>query len=149
MNTKIFHPLKATLFLIPILLLSVSCVTQKVTHELQDPNRFKLTQIATDPSYGHSPKNPIQVGGVATKEGPLNERRFLNALAGPNGEKVHYKRVGSCCPVKSKNDLLGYGQVPLDNYSVFWMGAQDTISIYINMYDKGPLKAPKGFTIKP
>ena len=36
----------------------------------------------------------------------------------------------------------------LDKYRVTWEGSQETISIYINMYDSGELKAPKGFGIK-
>ena len=59
---------------------------------------FLLTEISTDKSYGFTEKNPVRVGGVDKLEGPLNERRFLNALAGPNGEKVSYYRLGSCCP---------------------------------------------------
>ena len=81
-------------------------------------------------------------------EVPLSERRFLNALAGPNGEEISYFRAGSCCAIKSKNDPFGFGEVLLDNYRVTWKGAKDTISIYINMYDYGTLKAPVGFTIK-
>lgn len=40
------------------------------------------------------------------------------------------------------------GIAMLDNYRVSWEGAKNTISIYINMYDYGELKAPVGFTIK-
>lgn len=108
---------------------------------------FLLSEISTDKTYGFSEKNPIQVGGVDKQEGPLNERRFLNALAGPNGEKVSYHRAGSCCFIKSKNAIIG-DMVPLDDYRVTWEGSKDTVSIYINMYDYGVLKAPIGFTIK-
>lgn len=139
------------LSLIVATLLFISCTTTKSTFtktNLLDNNTFELTEISTDPTYGLSEKNPIQVGGVSSNEGPKNERRFLNALAGPNGETVTYFRAGSCCPIKSKNDPFGTGSVMLDNYRVTWEGANDTVSIYINMYDSGILKAPKGFTIK-
>ncbi|AXT51023.1 2-dehydro-3-deoxyphosphooctonate aldolase [Aquimarina sp. BL5] len=111
-------------------------------------NTFLITEISTDKTYGLSPKNPVEVGGAKNSQGPKNERRFLNALAGPNGEKISYYRAGSCCPVKSKNDPFGFGSVMLDNYRVTWENSKDTISIYINMYDSGKLKAPVGFTIK-
>lgn len=127
---------------------TTSTPSPSVKNTLKDNQTFVLTEISNDPTYGYSEKNPIQVGGVATKEGPINERRYLNALAGPNGEKVTYHRAGSCCPIKSKNDPFGLGQVMLDNYRVTWEGTKDTVSIYINMYDSGKLKAPKGFTIK-
>lgn len=137
------------LFCFGVLGLILSCsTTQDVTVILKDDRTFELTEISTDPTYGFSEKNPVQVGGVDKMEGPLNEIRYLNALAGPNGEEVYYYRSGSCCPIKSKNDPFGAGVVMLDNYRVTWEGAKDTVSIFINMYDYGELKAPVGFTIK-
>ncbi len=137
------------LFCFGVLGLILSCsTTQDVTVILKDDGTFKLTEISTDPTYGFSEKNPVQVGGVDKMEGPLNEIRYLNALAGPNGEDVYYYRLGSCCPIKSKNDPFGAGVVMLDNYLLTWEGAKDTVSIYINMYDYGELRALVGFTIK-
>lgn len=137
------------LFCFGVLGLILSCsTTQDVTVILKDDRTFKLTEISTDPTYGFSEKNPVQVGGVDKMEGPLNEIRYLNALAGPNGEEVYYYRLGSCCPIKSKNDPFGAGVVMLDNYLLTWEGAKDTVSIYINMYDYGELRALVGFTIK-
>ena len=113
---------------------------------LKDPNTFRLTEISTDDTYGYTPENAVEVGGSRQSEGPLNERRFLNALTGPNGERVSYYRAGSCCPVKSENGLMG--TAILDNYRVTWENSKDTVSIYINMYDSSYLKAPKGFGIR-
>ena len=127
-------------------LLACSATKKTVKTQLIDQQTFLLTEISTNPSYGLSEKNPVEVGGVENREGPINERRYLNALAGPNGEKVTYYRAGSCCPVKSKNGFRGIAM--LDNYRVTWEGSKDTVSIYINMYDYGVLKAPVGFTIK-
>ncbi|RAU84042.1 2-dehydro-3-deoxyphosphooctonate aldolase [Pontibacter arcticus] len=131
---------------ISLLLFSCSTTEKIVKTELKDNRTFLLTEIATDPTYGLSNKNPVEVGGVDKEIGPLNERRFLNSLAGPNGEAVSYYRAGSCCPVNSKNGYMG--KAMLDNYRVTWEGSKDTISIFINMYDYGELKAPVGFTIK-
>jgi hypothetical protein len=128
------------------LLFSCTATKRVVKTNLRDYNTFSLTEISTDPTYGLSEKNPIEVGGAERSEGPLNERRFLNALAGPNGEEVSYYRAGSCCPVKSKNGFMGMAM--LDNYRVTWEGSTDTVSIFINMYDYNVLKAPVGFTIK-
>ncbi len=114
--------------------------------KLLDSQTFLLTQIATDPTYGFSSSNPIKVGGVKSNQGPLNERRFLNALAGPNGERISYFRAGSCCPTPSKNGFMG--SALLDIYRVSYQGSSDTVSLYINMYDFEKLMAPKGFTIK-
>lgn len=126
----------------------VSCAGTKGTVKTPPPDyrTFALTGISTDPTYGLSSKNPVEVGGVDKGEGPMNERRFLNALAGPKGERVSYYRAGSCCPVKSEKGPMGMAM--LDNYRVTWEGSKDTTSIYINMYDYGELKAPMGFTIR-
>jgi hypothetical protein len=129
-------------------LFSCSPAKQAVKTNLKNSQSFEIAEISTDVTYGLSEKNPVQVGGVDKQEGPLNERRFLDALVGPNGEVISYYRAGSCCPIKSKNDPFGVGSVMLDDYRVTWKGAKDTISIYINMYDYGTLKAPVGFTIK-
>lgn len=133
---------------IAITFLFIACSASKKTVKtaLRDNQTFLITGVSTDPTYGLSEKSPVEVGGVDKSEGPLNERRFLNALAGPNGERISYFRAGSCCPVKSKNGFMGMAM--LDNYRVTWTGSKDTVSIYINMYDYGELKAPVGFTIR-
>lgn len=105
---------------------------------------FLHTQIATDANYG-SEDNPIMVRGVKDSEGPINERRFLNALAGPDGQKISYERFGSCCSFKSANGILGSGL--LDMYQVTWRNQEEDVVLYINMYDARKLKAPMGFTI--
>lgn len=125
---------------------STKNISKNVKQELLNDYTFVITEISQDKTYGLSPKNPVEVGGAKISSGPKNERRYLNALAGPNGEEISYYRAGSCCPVKSENGFMGSAM--LDNYRVTWEGAKDTISIYINMYDSGHLKAPSGFTIQ-
>ena len=129
-------------------ILSCSSTKSNVQANLKDHQTFEITEIATNPSFGFSESNPIKVGGFDKNEGPLNQKRFLNALAGPNGEEIIYERLGSCCPVKSKNDPMGSGSVMLDIYQVTWKGADVILTLYINMYDYGKLKAPMGLTLK-
>jgi hypothetical protein len=131
-----------------LILVISSCAQTKNTAKtsVSDDESFVITEISTDKTYGLTSKNPVEVGGNSVSSGPANERKFLNMLAGPNGEKLSYYRAGSCCPIKSEKGLMGYAM--LDNYRVTWEGTSDTISIYINMYDRGVLKAPVGFTIK-
>jgi hypothetical protein len=142
--------MKKKLLITCILFSLLSCSTTKnlptnTKHTLLDDTTFLITEVSSDPSYGLSPKNPVQVG--SEDSGPKNERRYLNALSGPNGEAISYYRAGSCCPIKSDKAVIG-DKVMLDNYRVTWEGSKDTISIYINMYDSGKLMAPKGFGIK-
>ncbi|MES2380340.1 MAG: 2-dehydro-3-deoxyphosphooctonate aldolase [Bacteroidota bacterium] len=113
--------------------------------EFINENTFLLTEISEDKSYGFDKLNPIKVGGEGG--GPSNERKFLNALLGPNGEESKYFRAGSCCPFKTPNGLFDNMGL-LDKYRVTWIGSKDTVTIFINMYDKGDLKIPVGLTAK-
>lgn len=114
--------------------------------DLMDDRTFKISEVSHDASYGYNQQNPIKVGGAKSSEGPLNERRFLNALLGPNGERINYTRRGSCCSFETPNGIMGGGL--LDMYEVTYTGLEKPIVLYVNMYDYGILKAPKGFTFK-
>ena len=100
--------------------------------------------FATDNSYGHSPENPINVGGL--QNGALNQRIFLSALAGPNGEEISFERIGSCCPFPSPNGFNGTGM--LDRYEITFEGLAAPIILYMNFYDSDVLKVPVGFTLR-
>lgn len=131
------------------LLLSACSSSKKAVRPAQvihDGNHFELTAISDDPTYGYKQENPVKVGGAREQSGPANERRFLNALTGPNGETISYHRKGSCCPFKTPNGFAGGGL--LDIYEVTYEGLKKPIVIYINMYDAGELKAPQGFKFK-
>lgn len=139
------------------LFVSLSCSTKKTVSsedkgvgdtrttqvELLDKNTYLLTETSDDKSYGYDQSNPIKVGGVHTSEGPLNERRFLNALYGPNNKKMVYYRAGSCCPFKTPNGFVN-NMGMLDRYRLAEIGSKDTLDIYINIYDAGDLKIPFG-----
>ena len=136
-----------TRFAVPLLVILClcSCSSSKKAGML-DSNTFKLTAVSDDASYGFTEQNAVKVGGAKNSEGPVNERRFLNALLGPEGQQITYHRRGSCCPFNSPNGLMGSGL--LDIYEVSYEGLDKPLLIYINMYDKGELKAPKGFTFR-
>lgn len=128
---------KLTTFLF-ISTLFISCATSNKINSENEEN------LLTDATYGYTEKNPIKVGGG--ENGPLNEREYLNALTGPNGEKVVYERGGSCCTFRTKNSPFGAGM--LDIYKVTYEGKNDTVNLYLNMYDKSKLKAPAGFKME-
>ena len=115
--------------------------------ELLDDNTYLLTETTEDKTYGYKESNPVKVGGSKESSGPKNERRFLNALLGPNGEQVKYYRVGSCCPFKTPNGLVNNTGM-LDRYRITWTASKDTLDIFINMYDAGDLKIPHGLTAR-
>lgn len=143
--------MKKQLIILGLIFFLISCTAarnanKRTKQTLYNNSTFVVTKISTDKTYGLTPENPVEVGGASTSEGPQNERRYLNALTGPKGEKISYFRAGSCCPVKSKNGFMGTAM--LDNYRVTWRNSKDTVSIYINMYDSGELMAPVGFGLK-
>ncbi|OON69474.1 hypothetical protein [Hymenobacter sp. CRA2] len=61
---------------------------------------FTLTETSTDADYGYTDYKPVCVGGVKDNACVRNEQRFLNALRGPEGQEISYRRLGSCCSLK-------------------------------------------------
>ncbi len=125
----------------------VSGNTRTVTVEYIDERTYMLTEKSDDKTYAYDRSNPVKVGGVKESSGPANERRYLNGLAGPNGEEIGYQRFGSCCPFTTPNGTFQNSGM-LDIYMVYWKGGKDTFRIFINMYDEGDLKIPVGLTAK-
>lgn len=132
------------LFAFGFLVLCSSCGTMK-NATLPGNGPITISSISTDNSYG-SAQNPILVGGVSDSQGPANERRYLDLLAGPNGEKITYTRTKSCCPFSTENSAMGEGL--LDIYAISYDGLETPIELYINMYDYETLYAPVGLTIR-
>jgi hypothetical protein len=137
--------------------LLVGCASQKNTTSdrgntrtkevpLLDNYTYLLTEKAADKTYGFTESNPIDVGGNV-ESGAANQRRFLNALLGPNGEEIKYYRAGSCCPFKTRNAFFNNIGL-LDSYRISWEGSSDTLTLYLNLYDQGDLKIPVGLTAK-
>ncbi len=93
-------------------------------------------------AYGFSPTNPIHVGG-----GPAGQRVFLDALRGPEGQPVAWRRLGSCCEFETPNGLMGFGL--LDLYEVMHEDMDRPVILYLDMYDSEPVTAPAGFTLSP
>ncbi|RZJ30644.1 MAG: 2-dehydro-3-deoxyphosphooctonate aldolase [Flavobacterium sp.] len=114
--------------------------------QLTKQNTFVLTEYANDKKYGYDKDYPINVFYQNTKDENLNAQRFLNALAGPKGEKVFYKKLESCCPFPTKRDPIGAGF--LDVYQITWVGLQRPFKLYLNIYEKGKMMVPVGFTAK-
>ena len=115
--------------------------TPRAKQELLNDPRY-----TTDETYGYTAENPIMVGGGMN--GPIHERRFLDTLAGPNGERIRYSRKGSCCMFKTENALFGGEMGLLDMYEIKYRGLKTPIILYLNMYDLDILKVPVGFTLR-
>lgn len=147
---------KFSIYLSAFYILLIGCVSTKSTLKNVDDNApkpivttkntFVLTSISTNPKYGYDKDYPINVFFNTSAWDEVNQKRFLDALAGPNGETITYKRIGICCPFPSKN--VNTGGAFLDTYEIIYEGIKTPIVLYINKYEKGFLMAPVGFTIR-
>ncbi|HEU4495944.1 MAG TPA: 2-dehydro-3-deoxyphosphooctonate aldolase [Flavobacterium sp.] len=137
-------------------LLAVSCISTKSTlmnvdesapePQLTENGWFLITEYASDKKYGYDKNYPINVFYKSTADEDINPRRFLDALAGPKGEALSYKKVQSCCPFPTKRNEMGAGL--LDIYEITYPGLKKPIRLYFNIYEKGWLLVPKGFGLK-
>lgn len=90
-------------------------------------------EISTDPLYG-TKDHPIELGGPGHPA--TRETVYLSALRGPNGQGLHFERVGT---VDVEDDL------PVDLYNVTYPGLREPRAIFINGYRAAPVRAPQGW----
>ena len=148
--------MKKYLVLITIVFLMISCVSTKSTLKnlddttpipgLTSHNTFVITEYSKDKQYGYQQDYPINVFYKNTKDETLNQKRFLDALVGPKGEKINYKKLESCCPFPTKRNEIGAGF--LDVYELSWEGLKTPIKLYLNSYEKGALLIAVGLNLK-
>jgi hypothetical protein len=142
--------------LLALTLAATSCVSTKNTIQNIDDNAlmpalskektFIITEISRDKKYGYDENYPVNLGFLPLSTGEINVQRYFGALAGPQGQKISYNKIESCCPFPTKKFDAGAGL--LDIYEVTWEGLSTPKRIYINMYEKGKVIAPEGFTIR-
>ena len=147
--------MKKILFLIALLLIATACVSTKSTlrnvdenaptPQLKD-NTFVITEFSKDKKYGFDKNYPINIFYGTTRNETINQQRFLNALAGPKGEKITYTKLESCCPFATKRSEMGVGL--LDVYEIKWEGQKNPVILYLNIYEKGYLMVPMGLSLK-
>lgn len=139
-----------------VLALATSCVSTRNTIRniddtaimpaLTKEKTFVITEISKDKKLGYDQDYPVNLGFLPLATGEINVQRYFGALAGPDGQKISYTKVDSCCPFPTKKFDAGAGI--LDIYEVTWDGLATPKRIYINMYEKGKVIAPNGFTIR-
>lgn len=139
-----------------LMLVMTSCVSTKNTIKniddsapqptLTKDDTFVISKFSTDKKYGYDPDFPINVYFRSTQNDSINQKRFLNALTGPNGEKISYRKVDTCCPFPSAKSVLGAGY--LDIYEVKWTGLTIPLKLYLNIFEKGALLVPVGMGLK-
>lgn len=148
--------MKKSILFIALLMLSASCVSTKSTLKnvddnapnlvLSKDNTFVITAYSNDRKYGYDADYPVNLFYRNTTNETINQERFLNALAGPKGEKITYTKLESCCPFPTKRTDLGAGF--LDVYELKWDGQKKPIKLYLNIFEKGILMVPVGLSLK-
>lgn len=147
--------MKKIIFQLGISILLFSCVSTRSSLKNVDDsapdlvvntdNTFEIKQFSTDKKYGYDKDYPINIF-YKTSNTDANQERFLNALAGPKGEKITYTKLESCCPFPTKRSDMGAGF--LDVYELKWEGQKKPIQLYINIYEKGSVMVPLGLRLK-
>lgn len=98
----------------------------------------QLEMVSNNPVYAFDKRDPVKTG-----VGYAAEWRYLNALRGPNGEVVHYQRIGACCAFDMETAAQGKGF--LDQYRLHYEGLIKPFDIYLNMFEAGTPQVPQGF----
>jgi hypothetical protein len=147
--------MKKIISFIAILILTTSCIGTKSTlknvndnapsPKLVNNDTFLILEYSKDKKYGYDRDYPINIFYYNTKNDTINQKRYLNALAGPNGEKITYIKLESCCPFPTKRSEMGAGL--LDVYELKWEGLLKPIRLYLNIYEKGVLQVPVGLSL--
>lgn len=147
---RVFVLLATTLFLSACV--STRSTLQNVDNNAPDPvlnaakSAFVLSAYSPDARYGFEADYPINVFYLNAGQTALNEKRFLNALAGPKGESINYRKIDQCCPFPTQRTEMGAGY--LDVYELTWAGQKTPVKLYLNGFEKGALLVPVGLSIK-
>lgn len=107
---------------------------------------YIITEYATDSKYAYDQDYPINIGNIRENQEDINIQYYFNGLEGPNGEKISYKKVDTCCPFPTENSLMGAGTIGI--YEITFEGSDKKLTLYFNIYEKGKILCPKGFSIK-
>lgn len=133
----------------------ISCMSTKSTIKNIDEtaikpvvkdNAYQIKQYAEEDQYGHDQDYPINIGFIMESSEEKFIGYFFNGLQGPEGEKLTYKKMESCCPFPTKNNKVGAGMLSV--YEVRWPGVKKPLLLYFNIYERGKILCPKGLTIK-
>lgn len=120
----------ASLFALP------AQVSQVQTPPTPSPAAQPPCVTASDEKYAYTREHPVQVGGSPVY-GAARQRRYLDALRGPQGQVVRYKRTGSS-PAPD-------GTI-LDGYEVTYDGLEKAVTLFLDWYHYQSPRAPRGFT---
>jgi hypothetical protein len=109
--------------------------------------KSKPADIAQKATYGISESNPIKIGSPTGRSPAKVLYAYMDRLQGPKGEKVTYRRVGTCCEFKTPRGLFE-GVGILEVWEATYDGLLNPTKLFINVYDYGDVSPPTGFLLK-
>lgn len=134
----------------------VSCTSTKSTLQNVDNtavkpkivnNAFVFTEYANDSKYGYNEDYPVNIGLILERQEDVYIGYFFKGLEGENGAKiVNYEKVDTCCPFPTTHNTMGAGTLAI--YEVTFEGTPKKTRLHFNIYEKGKILCPKGFSIK-
>lgn len=95
--------------------------------------------VSDDEEYGYTKGKPIKVGGTPVY-GAARQRQYLQALVGPAGQPITFKRRGSL----PADETRTRDTIILDLYELTYAGLEKPIELYLDWYRWEPPKAPRG-----
>jgi len=122
-------------------ILTSSTIGGRSTMDFTTPDAAGLSpaksqcEIAADSTYGLSAAGAIGTGG-GPMQGPVRERQYLLVLRGRAGQGLHIVRKGSA--MGPDRDTI------LDVFEITYSGLAVPVTIYLDEYHDGALKAPHG-----
>ena len=125
---------------------SIKNVDNNVVKPALKDNHFVITEYSTDKKYGYNKDYPINLGFENEKTSQKNIAYYFDALLGKKGEKFIYEKLENCCPFPSTRNAMGAGT--LDVYEITFEGNPKKIILYINIFERGKVLCPIGFSIK-
>jgi hypothetical protein len=110
-------------------------------------NSFLITEYANDTKYGYNADYPINIGLILERQEEVYIGYFFNGLEGTNGKKISsYRKVETCCPFPTTHNTMGAGTLGV--YEVSFEASDKKVHLYFNIYEKGKIMCPNGFSIK-
>ncbi len=143
------------IYISAILLLILSCTSTENTIKNIDTsakklairnNAFIFTEYANDKNYGYDKDYPVNIGVLTEKQEQEYIDYFFNGLTGKNNEEIIYNKVSTCCPYPTKNNTMG--AATLSVYEISFENSDKKHTLYFNIYERGKVMCPNGFSIK-
>ena len=131
-------------FIISVIVLS-SCVSEENAIKENNFKPIKLKEYSDSENYGLNKRAQIPIGVIGLSEdGEANAKRYLNSLAGPQGEEIQYYFIKKCCGKKVEGTFSS--QEDSFIYGVSYKGGKDTVHLILNPNESGKLYIPEGFS---